>query len=228
MFLFSLLFMLFDRLDVLMLGYFKQTTEVGLYAFAFNLVRPFELVPETLNVVFLPKVSKFTSRAQVNSYFRETLKLTWLVAIAGIALIFLSKPIVLLFREEYLPAVPLFQILVGAFVFLAVLNPINLVGHSLNKPQVFAMMAGINLVLSFVGYLFFIPPFGAVGAAVVSLVARILGGAIGFLILQHYLGRWERSLPANGVALAAAAAADAAEDAAARELGESGQTGPRP
>ncbi|MFA4948198.1 MAG: flippase [Candidatus Krumholzibacteriia bacterium] len=192
LFAFSLFYMLFDRLDVLMLGYFKQATEVGIYSVAFMLVRPIEMVPETLNVVFLPKVAKFTKKAQVYRYFRSTLKVTGLVGVVCLMLIIFAKQIILTFYgAEYAASVGLFQILVGAFILLTVLNPINLVGHSLNKPQLFAMIAAINLVLNFTGNLIFIPPYGALGAAVVTLVSRVLGGIIGFFILNFYLNRWE-------------------------------------
>ena len=192
LFAFSLLFMLFDRLDVLMLGYFKQATEVGIYSVAFMLVRPIEMVPETLNVVFLPKVAKFTTKAQVFRYFRDTLKVTALVGVICLLLILFAKQIIVTFYgEDYVRSVGLFRILIGAFIFLTILNPINLVGHSLNKPQLFTMMAGINLLLNFTGNYIFIPPYGAVGAAVVTLVSRVLGGIIGFIILNYYLNRWE-------------------------------------
>lgn len=192
MYLFSLLFMLFDRLDVLMLGYFRQAVEVGVYSVAFTLIKPFELIPETFNTVFLPKVSKFTSKNQIYSYFKDTLKVTGLIAVIGILLIFLAGPLITTFYgTKYLASIRLFQILVGAFILLTMINPLNLVGHSLNKPQVFALMAGINLFLNFFGNLIFIPRYGALGAAVVTLISRVLGGLIGFLILKYFIDRWE-------------------------------------
>jgi O-antigen/teichoic acid export membrane protein len=191
LFAFNLLFMLFDRLDVLMLGYFKQPTDVGNYGVAYMLVRPIEMVPETLNVVFLPKVAKFTRKSQVFRYFRDTLKVTAFVGVLCFLLILFAKPIITTFFPKFTQAVSLFQILIGAFILLTIINPINLVGHSLNKPQLFTMMAGINLVLNFLGNLAFIPPYGAVGAAWVTLVSRILGGVIGIAILNYYLNRWE-------------------------------------
>jgi O-antigen/teichoic acid export membrane protein len=191
LFAFSLLFMLFDRLDILMLGYFKQPTDVGNYGVAYMLVRPIEMVPETLNVVLLPKVAKFTRKAQVFQYFRDTLKVTAFVGVLCFFLILFAKPIIVTFFPKFTQAVTLFQILVGAFILLTIINPINLVGHSLNKPQLFTMMAGINLLLNFTGNLIFIPPYGAVGAAWATLVSRILGGVIGIVILNYYLNRWE-------------------------------------
>jgi O-antigen/teichoic acid export membrane protein len=191
LFAFNLLFMLFDRLDVLMLGYFKQPTDVGNYGVAYMLVRPIEMVPETLNVVLLPKVAKFTQKSQIFKYFRDTLKVTAFVGVLCFFLIVFAKPIIMTFFPKYTQAVSLFQILVGAFILLTIINPINLVGHSLNKPQLFTMMAAINLVLNFAGNLLFIPPYGAIGAAWVTLVSRILGGVLGVVILIFYLNRWK-------------------------------------
>ena len=192
LFAFSLFFMLFDRLDVLMLGYFRQATEVGIYSVAFMLVRPIEMIPETLNVVFMPKVAKFTRKDQIYRYFRSTLKVSGLVGIVCLALIVFAKQLILAFYgAEYAPSIGLFQILVGAFILLTILNPIGLVAHSLNKPQIFTMIAAINLALAFTGHLIFIPLYGTYGAAVVTLVSRVLGGIIGFFILNFYLNRWE-------------------------------------
>ncbi len=191
LFAFSLLFMLFDRLDILMLKYFKQPTDVGNYGVAYMLIRPIEMVPETLNVVLLPKVAKFTRKAQVFQYFRDTLKVTALVGVLCLFLIIFAGPIISTFFPKYTQAVSLFQILVGAFILLTIINPINLVGHSLNKPQLFTMMAGINLVLNFTGNMILIPPYGAFGAAWATLVSRVLGSVISIFILIYYLNRWE-------------------------------------
>ena len=202
LFAFNLLFMLYDRLDVLMLGSLKPAAEVGIYAVAFTLVRPIEMVPETLNVVFLPKVAKFTRKAQVHRYYRDTLKVSGLVGLICVLLIIFAKPIIVtIYGTDFIPSVSLFQILIGAFILLTILNPFILVGHSLNKPQLFTLIAGINLVLHFVGNLIFIPPYGAIGAAYVTLVARVLGGIIGFMIVNYYLNRWEDDT-AHGAALA--------------------------
>lgn len=208
LFAFSLFFMLFDRLDVLMLGYFKQATEVGVYSVAFMLVRPIEMIPETLGIVFMPKVAKFTRKDQIYRYYRSTLKVSGLVGIVCLALIVFAKQIILTFYgAEYIPSIGLFQILVGAFILLTVVNPIGLVAHTINKPQILTMIAAINLALNFTGNLIFIPPYGAVGAAVVTLVSRVLGGIIGFLIINWCLNRWE----GNAATGAAPANADGAE-----------------
>lgn len=191
MYLFSLTFLLFDRLDVLMLGYFRAGSEVGVYAVAFRLIIPFEMIPETFNTVFLPKVSKYTERLQIVQYFRNTLKFTGIVGVLGVVMVLVSRPLILtLYGDEYEASVKLFQILVGAFVLLTILNPLALAAHSINKPQVFVIMAGINLVLNFTGNLIFIPPYGAVGAAVVTLLSRVLGGVLGLLVLKKFLDRW--------------------------------------
>ncbi|MBN1163415.1 MAG: flippase [Candidatus Krumholzibacteriota bacterium] len=191
MYLFSIIFMLFDRLDVLMLGYFKQENEVGIYAVAFTLIRPFEMIPETFNTVFLPKVSKFINKEEIFQYFKNTLKITGLVALLGIIAVVLARPVIVTFYgAEYAPSVRLFQILIGAFVLLTMLSPFTLAGHTINKPQLFVLMAGINLLLNFIGNLIFIPPYGATGAALVTLVSRVLGGIIGLVILVWFLKRW--------------------------------------
>ncbi|HSG28030.1 MAG TPA: flippase [Candidatus Krumholzibacterium sp.] len=191
MYAFSIIFMVFDKLDVLMLGYFRQESEVGLYGVAFTMIKPFELLPETLNTIFLPKVSKFTRKLEIFRYFRETLKLTGAIGLLCVVLIFAARPIMMFFyTAEYEPSIQLFQILVGAFILLTVLNPFTLIGHSINKPELFVIMAAINLVLNFTGNLIFIPRYGAVGAALVTLVSRVLGGILGLLVLKIYLSRW--------------------------------------
>jgi O-antigen/teichoic acid export membrane protein len=193
-FLFSIIFMLFDRLDVLMLGYFRAGTEVGLYAVAFTLIKPFELIPETFNTVFLPKVAKYTKKLQVFRYMKDTLKVTSFVGLFGVVLILVAKPLILtLYGDQYAESVKLFQILIGAFILLTILHPFSLISHSLNKPQILVAMAVINLVLNFVGNLIFIPPYGALGAAVVTLVSRVLGALLGLVILKYYIEKWDEN-----------------------------------
>lgn len=172
----TLCVMIFNRLDVLMLGYFKRAEIVGYYSAAYTFAFVFPLITGTITTILLPKVSELSEKGQLREYTKKSLKFTTPIVFPLIILLLMSRPIILfIYGSDYLPSAIIFQILICGFALSIVVNPISLVIYSLNKPEILAYLNIMQLGLNFLGNLFLIPPYSAVGAAIATLLVRIMG-----------------------------------------------------
>lgn len=68
------------------------------------------------------------------------------------------------------------QILLIAFIFALIVNPISLVFYSCKKAHYLTILNWIQLPLHYLGNFLLIPLFGGVGAALSTVVINFLGG----------------------------------------------------
>ncbi len=187
--------MIFNRLDILMLVYFKTVEVVGYYSAAYKFAFVFPLITGSITTILLPKVSGLSKKEQLHKYIRKSLKFTMPIIFPLFILLLISRPIILsIYGSEYLPSVIIFQILICGFTLSIIINPIGLIIYSLNKPEILAYLNIIQLILNFLGNLFLIPPHGAVGAAISTLFVRIvgtifIGSYVYFNLLKRYNGK---------------------------------------
>ena len=168
--------MIFNRLDVFMLAYFKTTEIVGYYSAAYTFAFVFPLITGTITTILLPKVSELSEKEQLREYTKKSLKFTTPIIFPLIFLLFISRPVILfIYGSEYLPSAIIFQILICSFALSIVINPIGLIIYSLNTPEILAYLNIMQLGFNFFGNLFLIPPYGAVGAAIATLLVRVVG-----------------------------------------------------
>lgn len=160
------------RLDVLILSALTSVEVVGLYAVASQVAELFRPLSASLTFVLRPFMASLSAeRARERGVFlyRRVFALNFgLVVVMGLAG---GSIIVRLFGEEFAGAVPAFQILLiglaahGADGVLAGYN----VG--IGRPEFNTYTALAGLVITVVGDLTLIPPYGLIGAAVASSVA---------------------------------------------------------
>jgi len=170
-------FMIFDSLGVLMLGYFKTTDVVGLYSAAYMFAFAFPIITGTITTILLPKVSGLSGIEEIIEYIKKSLKFTIPIIVLLIILLFIAKSLIIIFYGvEYQSSVVIFQILIIGFAISIIINPISLIIYSLNMPEILAYLNIIQLILTFFGNILLIPPYGAVGASITTLLIRIIGG----------------------------------------------------
>lgn len=168
--------MMIDRLNVLMLGYFKTPEEVGHYSAAYTFAFIFPLITGTITTVLFPKISAISQKDQLRKYVKKAIKFTVPIIFPVIILLFISRPLILfIYGPEYLSSATVFKIILCGFALTVIANPIGLAIYSLNKPEIPAYVNILQLILSFLGNLLLIPPYGAIGSAIVVLLVRLLG-----------------------------------------------------
>ncbi len=182
--------MLMIRLDILMLGYFRVTQEVGFFSAAYTLASVFPLLTGTITTVLLPKVSQISNREQLRKYIIKSLKYSSFVVFPVIILLFISRPLILfIYGSQYLQSANIFRILVVGLALSVIVNPISLIFYALNKTRIAAYLNISQLFANFVSNIFLIPRFGAVGAAFASLVVAMIGSSFVGLYVYFTLFR---------------------------------------
>lgn len=168
--------MLFDRLNVLMLGYFKPLEEVGYYSAANTFAFIFPLITGTMTTILLPKIAGISQKEQLRKYAKKAVKVTLPILFPLGLLVVIAKPAILfIYGAQYLPSAVIFQILISSFSLAIIANPIGLVIYSLNKPEIAAYVNVLQLILVFLGNILVIPLYGAIGAAGVTFLVKLLG-----------------------------------------------------
>jgi O-antigen/teichoic acid export membrane protein len=168
--------MIFQRIDVLMLGYFKPAEDIGLYSAGYTLALLFPLITGTITTVLLPKVSEMSSKEKLREYTKKSLKFTIPIIFPLIILLSISQPLILfIYGARYFASAIIFQILIIGFSLTIIINPISLTIYSLNRPEILAYLNVIQLLLNFLANLFLIPLYSMIGAAIATLLVQVVG-----------------------------------------------------
>jgi len=184
-FLSSLAVMIIMRLDIMMLQKMSSSKEVGYYSVAMNLAMIFPLITASLVTTLLPKLDEFLRSNSIKKYVYSILsKVKYVIVMLLIIEILAPFIIKIIFGCEYHNSIKVFQILIIAFTFGIIVNPISLLFYKLNKAYWLTILNWVQLPLNYLGNLFFIPFFQAEGAALSTVLLRILAG---FFIIIYFL-----------------------------------------
>ncbi len=178
--------MMYTRTDMLLLGYFLGAGSVAVYASAWTIANAMYIIPQAASMVFFPLVSRMsisnrTDRHQLmRSVYIKSVGTVLLITVP-LSLLFLLFPemiLHLLYKEKYLTAAPVLQVL----ALWGIIRPWgNLAGagvEGMGKPNVNALLIWLATVLNLSGNILLIPRMGAVGAALASVIAFSVSGPI--------------------------------------------------
>jgi PST family polysaccharide transporter len=167
----SFLWIIYFKIDSVMLGMMSGDREVGIYNIAYKIMEGAIFFPSTIGIVFFPKLSK---QEEFTETFPQVLViLGTLGLIATILLYFLSAPIIhLIYRGEFLESIDTLKILslVLLPIFLGTLTTQSTIALDRNRTYLLLVFLGtcINISLNYL----LIPSFGGIGAALATLVTE--------------------------------------------------------
>jgi O-antigen/teichoic acid export membrane protein len=164
-----------DKTDAVMLSYWKNATEIGWYSAAQKIFQFLLAVPVMISLATFPRFSRFANKdnEQFTSIFEKSMRVLFLIslpiAIGGI--IFGKELIMLLFGMQYLPAIPVFQIMMLllplAFSNILITNAIFAFDKQ-NKTVPYSIAGLIlNITLNYV----LIPHYGIIGSAIATVIS---------------------------------------------------------
>jgi O-antigen/teichoic acid export membrane protein len=167
-----------SRLDSLLLGLLRGTSEVGIYAVASRLAGLAVFGQAALNSILAPEISRLWSRGETAELERTAKRASRLASAfalaAALGLVALGKPVLRIFGPEFTAGyLPLLVLLAGNVVNAfsgSVGYLMNMTGHQGDALRWAAAVLGLGLALHVV----LIPHFGALGAAIATAVATAL------------------------------------------------------
>jgi len=180
----SFIYVLLNRIDILFIGHFLDSSTVAKYSVASDLSHLIIILNAVILPIFFPIMSSLISKGKVKeagTVFRKITKFLTIFTLPALLIfvLFPEKIIFYIFGQEYAGGGIFLLVLSFASFFACVSGPINMLLKSMNKPKLvlFNSLAAllINLVLNYI----LIIKMGAIGVAIATVVS---------IFAQNYLG----------------------------------------
>ncbi len=170
--------MLMINADIIMLGWFRSSTEVGWYSAPQRIIQLIYLIPSLVSLSVLPAFSRFAaqSKEKMTSAIEYAVSAAYMVALPITAggIIVAHGLIRFIFGEQFVPGALPFQILLltllADFSALLLSNVIVVYNRQKNLVVYSALGGFTNIALN----LLLIPKYGVIGCALATLCAQLV------------------------------------------------------
>ncbi len=189
-FILNLIISLYIQLNSVMLGFISGDEQVGYYTAGTKITHIGLTIISSLGTVLLPRCSHLLKIGDYDGFSKiinKSLNLTLALSLPMMTgLMILAGPVTMIFcGEEYIDSIPILYLNAPVIVFISLTN---VMGIQILYPKdkvnivILSVTAGAvsNLILNFI----LIPPYGAYGAAISTLIAEFM-----VLIAQIIYGR---------------------------------------
>ena len=186
----ALLGMIPKQLDVVILGYFRNATEVGYYKLAKSLAQIVGYVVGPLQSMVYPEFAKLWGIGDMKAFRQKTRKLALQVGLplatvtaCGITVLPFLLPALL--GQSYDPAVPAAQLLLlGSAIWLGFfwLRPVY---FAQGRLHVWTCISVLIVFLSVLGFFLIIPHWGYLGLSLWTVLLNGLGHMVGLCLLAR-------------------------------------------
>jgi len=186
----SFLSLVIQWTDTLMLGYFREPQEVGIYNMALRTAMLCALILISFNSVFAPMISDLYHRreiGQLETLFKVGTK--WIFSLTFpifLLFMFFARDVLNIFGSEFVSGAPSFILLSFAQLVNAAVGSVGYMIMMSGRPNIslinVAALCLMNVTLNFL----LIPIYGIWGAAIATATSLILINLIG-LIEVYYL-----------------------------------------
>lgn len=186
---------LLNRAGVVLLGWFGETRDAGIYSLVFNIAFLVALPRTAINTLFAPTISSlFTKNDRATLQVLVTKAALWTlstsVAIA-LGLAIMAEPLLSWFGKDFVAGAPALRILllgqVTAAAFGSLLLIMTMTEHERGAAVLLILSAAINILAS-VAFIYWL---GLTGAAIASAAALI----IWHIAMAFFIFRYLRLLP---------------------------------
>ena len=180
-----------NRTDVLMVGAFLGTTEAGIYNVAVRIADLITFGLAAVNVIAAPMFSQLFAQGKTGELQRiiDLATKGIFLATVPLALIVIAAGQLVLgaFGDEFVAGFPVLTVLLAAQIVNALAGSVGYImamtGHQKESARVIGICAVVNVVLNLV----FIPIWGAIGAAITSVITTIMWNVILVLYIKRHL-----------------------------------------
>lgn len=187
-------FIIYYRIDVLMLSSMKGDSSVGFYSAAYRLTDPFLFLPTALSSTLMAVMSK--------QYIGEEnkLKRTYTTGIRYIFILMIpiamgisalsEKIVLLLYDTDYLGSAVALRILIWSLLFSSLNTIQSSVLISTDKQKANSLVIGIGCIVNVFLNFMLIPKYDYIGASIATLISVVIVFAV-----EYYLISKEIPLP---------------------------------
>jgi O-antigen/teichoic acid export membrane protein len=165
-----------ERIDLFMLGRFSGVEEAGLYGGILTLALIPDFLLGMLVTVLQPRVIKLHQSGQLRTFNRKIISFSAPAGLLAFLAIWTVSDVAVPFAlgPNFSAVVPAFVILASGSLLWLAFTPVSAVLIRLSAPRLGTALTGLQLTILVVGGLFFIPAYGAVGAAALVTGSRFI------------------------------------------------------
>lgn len=190
---------LMTNLDVLMIGFFLESTMVGFYRSVQPLRQVTLFVLQSFVFLFLPLATEYYSRNELDELrelYRVSSKWIALLTLPPVLVFSLFAPDVVrtILRPEYLPGAAALSVLTAGLFFNALVGPNGAMLKAVNRPRVEMYAAILGVVTNLALNVVLIPLVGIVGAAVATVVGYFVFNVAEVIAIYRIVGTHPFSL----------------------------------
>lgn len=179
---------IYGYLDSVLLSFFQGDKAVGLYAAAMKIPFALQFIPAAFAAAIFPAFSYYYihDQKQLKVSFDKAMLFLTVVAvplsfgIATIGEVVISQ----LFGIDFLPAVPILQIMIFGLIFVFLNFPLGSLMNGCDRQVINTKLVGGVMVLNFILNIIFIPIYSYYAAAIIFLLCHITLFIAG-LIVAH-------------------------------------------
>jgi len=166
----------YSRFDVILLGALLSSTAAGYYEVAIRISVPAIFVSSVLGSLLLPRVSSLLS--QDIDPTQDIKRAVGYSSILGIPLFFGAiavgqEVIVLIYGQEFAPAVPLLIGLTAYQVFQANCIVLTNIANGWDRPDVVTQLSAVALTINILLGIVLTLRFGAIGVVIATIIAEL-------------------------------------------------------
>lgn len=184
---------IYTMLDTTMLGFLSTNTEVGYYSAATKISHMVLSLITAITTVLLPRMSLYINNNDMDSFKTLTNKTVSIITLLSIpiavGLFLLAKPITLLFSgTDYIPAIIPMQVMtpIVFIISIASITGIRML-PAMNKEKLALISYITGATANIICNAIFIPIYGALGAAIGTLIAESIVTGIQVIYLHQYI-----------------------------------------
>lgn len=189
--LFSIIWIIHFRTDVVMLSIMTGDAQVGIYSAAYKLSEPLIFIPQALIVSLFPIMSAsfITSKERLIKMYQLGIKYILMIMfpIAVGTTLIADRIVLLIYGTEFAASTMVLQILVWAIVFTSIniilSNLLVSINQQILSTTSIALGALLNIVLNFI----LIPLLSCNGAAIATVITKIVIFSANFYFVSKYL-----------------------------------------
>ncbi len=186
----GIFWIVYFRIDVLMLSLMKGDASIGYYSAAYQLSEPFLLIPQAIMISLFPLMSSYfkESSQQFNKSYRLAFKYLLILALPiAIGITFISDKIILLiYGEQFSPSAIALSILIWATALMFFKNLYLSMTTSIGKQLIIAKISCMAVIFNIALNLILIPQFDFMGASIVTLMTEALILSLYLIFTRNY------------------------------------------
>src|SRR3989344_861656 len=165
--------------DVFMIGFFRTTSEVGVYNVALPTANLLVIVPTSLMALFMPIITEFYSKGKIKDIVtlsRINSKWIFFLNFPIFLLIFLfSKNILeIMFGSEYVTGNTALLILTVGYMVFSLVHIPNAILIMMKKTKLIFYISLISAVVNVILNYYLIPKFGIIGGSIATSFSLVL------------------------------------------------------